>query len=493
VGPERDELTRDGYRWARAAGDRAAVLWLAVEAARWYRHALRLGDASGAPVAERADVARSLVRVSFGTEPSEAAEEVCRRALALFEEAGDDLGAGWAHAWLILVLLLQSRDEEARDHGERAVALLEPLGETRELAEAIRLRGQFHWRLGEMVEAEADSRRAAGIAERVGAADIHAAATQDLGVELSQTGRREEALVTMEEAFRLAREAGDRINLQRMYNNFAATLTDYASDLPRARAIALEGLEMAQRAGGTGWLAWIEGTLGEIELKLGDLDAAEALLAPSLEHAIAAGDEPLVGTRQVVTAQLALLRGSIDGATEALARADEIFGARVDPQVTGRHPWVHAQLALADGNEDEAVTLLWRGAESLDGYSTDQDPQVVLDLVRLLVQRGEIDEAARAREILARGRSPYARACLEVADALLGPDAAAAVTLLTEAADHLEALGNRVDLALALVDLGRAQRGAGEDPTPTFERARKLFVECGAEGYLPLVDAELSG
>jgi hypothetical protein len=66
------------------------------------------------------------------------------------------------------------------------------------------------------------------------------------------------------------------------------------------------------------------------------------------------------------------------------------------------------------------------------------------------------------------------------------------VTLLTEAADRLEALGNRIDLALALIELGRAQRGAAQDPTVTFERARDLFLECGAARYGPLVDAELS-
>ena len=96
TGPDRDEIAMDGYRWARAAGDRATALWLSAEAARWYRDALRLGDSIAVPVAERAEVARALTRASFGGGSNEDTEEACRRALALFEEADDDLGAGWA-------------------------------------------------------------------------------------------------------------------------------------------------------------------------------------------------------------------------------------------------------------------------------------------------------------------------------------------------------------------------------------------------------------
>jgi hypothetical protein len=56
----------------------------------------------------------------------------------------------------------------------------------------------------------------------------------------------------------------------------------------------------------------------------------------------------------------------------------------------------------------------------------------------------------------------------------------------------LEALGTRVDLARALLDLGRAERRAGDDPRPSFERARELLVDCGALLHVPEADAELA-
>ena len=51
----------------------------------------------------------------------------------------------------------------------------------------------------------------------------------------------------------------------------------------------------------------------------------------------------------------------------------------------------------------------------------------------------------------------------------------------------------RVDVGRALLDLGRAQRAAGQDAGVAFERARDLFVACDARLFLPEVEAELEG
>src|SRR5262249_20819562 len=62
VTADRGTVERDVYRWSRAAGDRAAALWLAAEAVRWYSEALRVADDLGRPVEERAELARDLGR-----------------------------------------------------------------------------------------------------------------------------------------------------------------------------------------------------------------------------------------------------------------------------------------------------------------------------------------------------------------------------------------------------------------------------------------------
>jgi hypothetical protein len=97
------------------------------------------------------------------------------------------------------------------------------------------------------------------------------------------------------------------------------------------------------------------------------------------------------------------------------------------------------------------------------------------------------------RRLLHDGDAPLTQACAVVADGLLATDPNEAVVLLREASDRLDALGTRVDQARALLDLGRAERRAGEDPRRSFVRARELLVDCGALLHLPEADAELAG
>jgi tetratricopeptide (TPR) repeat protein len=488
---ERQETQREGFRWASAAGERASALWLSSDAIGWYREAMRLAEVIGAPVSERAKLALELVDVSGGVGSSEETEQACRIAIELCEAAGDERGAGAAQSSLLIPLFQQGRDEEALEAGARALERLERIGESPELADALRSLGQFHWRRGNSAEADAYLRRAIDVAGRVDAAGARAAAMQDLAIELAQTGHTDEAMATIEAAFEAAKEVGERVNLQRAYNNYASMLVQYGSDLRRAREIALEGLELAEKGRGPGWLGWITNTAAEISLNLGELDEAERGARGGIDHATTAGDQPLVGLSSMILGWTLLWRGRLDEAGEALTRAREILRDMPEPQGEGPLEWAAGELALEHGREEEALEGLRRGAALADEYSVDQEPRVVLGLIRLLVRRGERGEADRARAVLERGTSPFARACLAVGEGLLADDLEEAVRKLTKAVEHLDGLGMRVDLGQAMLDLGRAQRAAGRDPRDAFEQSRQIFVECDAQLFLPKVEVEL--
>jgi len=188
-----------------------------------------------------------------------------------------------------------------------------------------------------------------------------------------------------------------------------------------------------------------------------------------------------------------LARGDIEAAEASMRRADEILEGVPEPQVDVFREEIRAALAMAAGDEDEALAHLRLGVGYARDYTVDNDPQVVLQLVRFLVPRDGGEEADGARRLLHEGHSPLTRACATVADGLLASDPGEAVVLLGDAADRLEALGTRIDLARALLDLGRAERRVGQDPRRTFERSRDLLLGCEALLYLPEVDAELAG
>jgi tetratricopeptide (TPR) repeat protein len=491
-GGEHGDLERTAYRWARAAGDRANALWLRAEAVRWYREALRLGELADVPAADRAAIAKAHTRAAWGTVATEETERAGRHALSLFEAAGDELGAGWAQSQLVLPLFQQGKDEEAQRAGEKAVARLQSLGETPELAEALHLLGWYHWRRGHADETELPLRRSIAMATRVDAGLVRAAAMQTLAVQLLTIGRTEEGLVMIEEAYRLAKEVGESGNLLRIYNNLPSTLGDYASDYRRASEFAREGLELARKAGSIGNTGWILGTLGDLTDVLGDLPAAEDMQREAIEVATAAGDEPLLGMRRQALAWTLTQRGRLDEAEESFQLAVDMM--REIPEVQYELWACSTKSVLAElrGRDEEAIQELRRGVDLARAYNVDQVPLIFLELVRMLVRAGDREAAGKYTDLTDRARAPFARACAVAVEGLLAESPVESIRLLQDAAEKVDALGVRVELARVLLDQGRAMRRAGENPRAMFERARDLLIECDARLFLPEAEAELA-
>ena len=493
VSAQRAVVQRDAYRWTMAAADRAAVLWLPLEASRWYREALWLATALGLPAAERAAVARSSYETSVGTLTVEYSYEAATAALALYEEAGDELMAGAARSWLIIPTFQQGRLDEALALGRQALEQLEPFGETRELAAALRQLGQVQWRIGATDAADEILRRAEAIARDVGARDIQAAAVQDLGINLWQSGRPEESLATLEEAFRLAKELGERLNLQRIYNNYSTTLAGYGG-YERAREVAAEGVELGYRIGGIGWLAWMVGTLGEIDLALGDLRSAEELSREALGYAIDAHDEPLMTLRYPIYAQVLLLRGRVDEASEAMAAAHELLGDEdEEPQGVIPRSLTEAMLASSDGNADEGLAFLRHGVEVAERYTVDQLPQLFTELVRELVSRGALDEARAVRASLDRGLSPVSPGVRHRRRRSAGRRRRCSGGRVLHGGRAVRGVGGqgRPGRVPSSTSGGRSG-GRGCDPRTSFEEGRDLLVACDARFFLPEAESELA-
>jgi hypothetical protein len=175
-----------------------------------------------------------------------------------------------------------------------------------------------------------------------------------------------------------------------------------------------------------------------------------------------------------------------------LARAHELLSDDEEPQGEIPRSWTEALLAAATSDEEGALEHLRHGIELSKGFNIDLAPQLALDLIRAVLPRGGFEEAAAARAELDRGWSPLSQACAQAASGLLEPDADAALVPLRDAVDRFDRLGTKVDLARALLDLGRAERRAGLDPRPSFDRARSILVACDAGYFLPEADAELA-
>jgi class 3 adenylate cyclase/tetratricopeptide (TPR) repeat protein len=493
TGERRAELERAAFGWTMAAGERTAALWQAAEATRWFREAERLADALELPAEDRVGLARAQVESSWGTDPVPETLRVTRRALDVYTAIGDEVGIGWVNARLVFPLLMESHDDEADLAGRTAIEILEPLGESVELADALHRHGWYLWRRGR-IEAEQRLRRAVEMAGRTNSPLVLAEATQTLAVWLTQLGRSTEALVTIEEAFRLAKEVGEFANLMRCYNNLASIVADVGSDLPRAEAVLREGVELAQRAGARSNGAWLTGSLGDVRLQLGGAEEAESLQRAAVQVATEVGDEPLRGMRLSALAEVLLVRGKLDEAENVHRAAIPVLNENPEPQSQIFIPWIEGRLAFVRKDNDRAATELMTMIDPLRRFNLDVLPQAFPELVRALTRAGRVSEAGAYTD-LSESAGSLAQANARVVEGILARDPEEAKRLLAEGVAALDELRCPIEAARARVDLARAMAAVGEDPREVLEQARRVLLECDARAYLFEVDdalAELS-
>jgi class 3 adenylate cyclase/tetratricopeptide (TPR) repeat protein len=490
-GPAAEEVKR-AYEWARTAGTRARALWQHSEAVRWFREGLGLAKRAGVAIEERASLARSYADVCWGAEPHDETARAAQHAFELAEAIGDEAGAGWALTRLGMAHFQLGDDEQVGGFYTRAIERLEPLGDSADLSDALHWFGQYHWRRGRLGQGEPLLRRAMDVAQRADAPLQYAQAAHTLSMLLSHAGNREEGLELVEKSFVLAQEVGDLALLLRAYNNLPATIADQASEFRRAMTLLHEGIELAQRAGSRGNAAWLLGSLGDIALVLGDLEEAEQHQRHALALAEEVTDEPLRGMRMNGVAWAVLLRGNIEEAADLARRSAEILRDNPEPQAEIYVYSLDGEIAQAQGRLEDAVEHYRGGAQLLRRYSLELAPTIFLGLVRTLLELRRRDEAEEYRDLRTIAGSPSGQAVAAVVEGLLAEDPGEAIRSLRTAVEGLEATGERIELANALVDLGRAQQAVGEDPRGSFERARDLMMACDARLWLPTVERELA-
>ncbi len=489
-GPELQAAAREAFRWARAAGARASAMWQPVEAQRWLRQASELADAAGASTIERIEILRYRTKdVYLDVITVRGAEPSVRELLALAREAGDRRSEGYALTRLGIIAFEQGNDDALWPDLDAAIETLEPLGDSPELADALRINGWVRWRRGLATEAEPALRRSIEIATRVDAPVTLAEATMDLAITVSMLGQGDEAIATIEEARRLATACGDLNVLMRLNNNYPSTIETWTSDYARTRDFLLQGLELARKAGVRTNVGWLLGSLGDNAAIIGDMREAERYQREALEEARAMETGPLLAMRLSALCLALVQQGRLEECREVLGEASGLAEANPEPQIDIWLEFIRGVLAILEHRLEDAVTELASGVEQMRGYHVDVFAEGFPHLVRSLVELGRRDEAETYRDLTGDGQSPYAAAMGRAVDGIVATDPAEAIALLREACDRLEALGVATDRGLVLLDLAQAQIRAGEAAAATIAQARDVLTSNGALGWLPRADA----
>jgi class 3 adenylate cyclase len=479
----RTAVEREGFQWAKAAGERALRLWQQGEAVRWLRVALDLAARIGIPKGELASLWEDYATAGAEAVAYGEVAIALESALTLYEELDRDRDAGRIEAELAYIAQQSGDLDRVLRWVMRALARLEPLGDSRDLAVALHVLGWHEFRTVRFAEAEQHLRTALEMAERVGDEVVRTHAIVSLALLFQQTQRGDESLELFEQGLALARQAGDLSLLLRVLVHIEGALEEFSGDYHRATELAHEALELARRAGNTANIAWTTQLLSDLAVDLGRLDESEGWANQALEASRAVGDAIVIGYSLERVAYLHAVRGESDDAERVLEEARPILADNPEPWLQAWVPLIAGHIAQGRGRDREAAEILAQGARPLLArIFVWGGKNLLIECVRSLARVGRTDEARLFRDrldTLAVSSAP-SRAMLAWADGLLEPQPAAAHRMLVDAVGRFEQLENHIERGRCLIDLAAVERRMGEDPTPTATRARDTLDASGA-------------
>jgi hypothetical protein len=314
-------------------------------------------------------------------------ERTADRLIALFEGAGDDLGAALAWRQKSAALWLVWRLEESGAAAERA-------------SEHARAAGN------RLVENEMRGHRLATLGLGRGA----------------RSAVRQAAIAMLEEA----RASGDR-RLEMAALRGLAMNTAYGGDFPEARSLIAESRAILVELGlMLDYWAGVQNT-ARIEILAGDLDEGARLLREGCEHLIELGETAFLSTTAAVLAHVEFQRGNALEAHRWIEVADRAASPDDRSSQIGID-LVRGLLLLADGDPggEQHLRSAMRQADETDGLIWRSE--IRLDIARALPADRREDIVALARDALALAEEKEvpihvegARAILAQHDADVGP------------------------------------------------------------------------
>jgi CHAT domain-containing protein/Tfp pilus assembly protein PilF len=359
------------------------------QAMDYYQRALAISEKLGSKPSMSMDLG-NLGRCQLGLGQVEEALATFKRALGLAREAGlQKEEADWLKGEAAALITL-GRYDEALTHHREALATYEAAGLKRELTESLNELGTLYVLLGDLGTGETSFQRALGVAREIG---------YPLGVTLN--------LMAL----------GD-IEWRRQRFDQAAALYRQAFD--RAQAAG----HQAETAAGLIQLALTHRDLGLSKVAL-----EEAQKGLQISRSI--GARVLEAQAHYALAEVKVAKGELEAALRNYASGAEILGPLGDPELSWRLSYGEARALESLGRQEAAVAAYRRAVTVIEGVRSqlqqerfragyiDDKYQVYVDLVRLLLEMGRVEDAfvvsekLRARshlDLLNRGQPPVKNA-----------------------------------------------------------------------------------
>ncbi len=378
---------------AEGAADADAIVRFAPQAARQARAAAAHREAYShygrvMPLLDRFATQEQVALLAeytaecYYVDDQRSALEAAEHALGLYRRLGDERGEGAMQRWISRLHWWTGNRDRALASGTAAIAVLESIAPSAELAMAYSNLAQLHMLAHEADPAVTWATQAIETARAVGDKGAEAHALNNLGSARIRTGDQV-GWDVLRESLALSLAEGLDEHAARAYSNLGWTLLD-VRDYPGAAQLVEEGIaftsgreihgdlyylsaerarlrfEIGEWEGAETDARWVlarprapgittlpaQTTLARLFVRRGDEEAAEALDG-AWEQAAATGELQRMAPVAIGRAEQAWLRGDIEGVAEAIAPV--LGAAHMAPQ-----PWV----------TDEIFFWQWRAGET---------------------------------------------------------------------------------------------------------------------------------
>ncbi len=466
AGRDTTELERPARLALRAAGDRAVSLGAYAAAGRAYAAAAELWPAD--------DPDRPRLLLEYGralTFDRDAGREVLAEARDSLLVAGDVEAAAVAEFLIANSTWRLGRGEEAREHFDRAAAMIEDRPPSVEIAQGKGFLATYLMVTSRSREAIRIGREALAIAEQVGADDIRAQTLNSVGtarVDLGDLG----GLDDIQESI----EVGEAINLpfhvSRGYVNLGVSYF-FVGDVRRALDAHRRGFETVTRYGIESGIIWTKAEVAFDLFLLGRWDEALELLDAEIARMEAGAPHYIEVQHRQSRARIRLGRGDPHGALADADRGVEVGRNAQDLQALLPTLAERARILFLLGRREEA-------AAAIDEVLGSIDPEPVMGWAWWIVAAAVVlSGMGRGNEILALGGEELPSRWVRAARRWAAGDLAAAADLFDEIGSIGDEAAARAAHAERLILEGR--RGEAE---PFLSRALELYRAMGATAYL---------
>ncbi|HEV2889623.1 MAG TPA: AAA family ATPase [Frankiaceae bacterium] len=338
-------LAEDVLRYATAAAEAAAALGAHVEAGEQYARALRY--AGGLAPAERAALLERRAYECYLTDRAGWALELHKEALACWREVGDRGREGSTLRWISRLWWFYGRRDDAEAYAAEAVAVLEPLGASHDLAMAYSNRAQLAMLDSDVPTAVEWGERAIALAESLGDDEVVVHALNNVGAARACTGDAE-GFTLLHRSLSMALERGMEEHVARAYTNLGTCAVN-VQDGALASTTLRAGLAYCEERDLDAWRVYMLGFLAQHLVDHDEWTRATAVAEQVRGHPASA---PV--SRVTALAVLGRVR-SRRGDPGAWAALDEALDITRDTRELQRYAYVasaRAEAAWLDGAQE---------------------------------------------------------------------------------------------------------------------------------------------